>query len=195
MPISLERKTKETEISLKLELNPSGTDSKISVATGIPFFDHMLHAMAFHGNLALSVRARGDLEVDYHHTVEDVGIVLGNALRQYVAELSPIIRYGNAIVVMDEALSEAAIDLGGRAYLVYDPQFPQERSGVFEMALFREFFVALAANSSATIHLSCRYGENSHHMIEALFKALGRALNQALQSAPRLLSTKGLLNQ
>lgn len=190
MAITIERKTKETDISVVLGF-PS--EAEISIDTGIPFLNHMLTAMAFHGCLSLTVKARGDLDVDYHHTVEDVGIVLGQALKDLMAEKGAVSRYGNSVLPMDDALGEAVIDLGGRAYLVYRAEFPQDRSGDFDMALFREFFVALSSNAAATMHLSCRYGENSHHMIEALFKALGRALRQALQPVESVRSTKGTL--
>ncbi len=189
--IKAERITKETNISIILNMD----GSEVSVDTGIPFFDHMLTAMAFHGNFSLSVAASGDIEVDPHHLVEDTGIVLGTALLDTVTTYGPVVRFGHAVIPMDEALSEVTIDAGGRGSAVLRAAFPQEYSGNFHMPLLREFFIALASAGKMTLHLECRYGKNSHHMAESLFKALGKALSAAfcLSGAGEVLSTKGKL--
>lgn len=190
-PVEIERKTKETSIRLSLDMdNPSQ-----EIHTGVPFFDHILTGMAFHGQFGLKIEASGDLEVDAHHLVEDVGISLGKALRKTVEQYGHIRRFGQAIIPMDEALSETVIDVSGRAYLVYTAEFPQEYCGDFPVALIKEFLYALAQYGGITLHASCRYGENSHHMAESLLKALGRALHQAYQAGTsgNAASTKGML--
>ena len=187
----VKRETKETRIDLIL-----GMDNRdIAVSTGIPFFDHMLNAMAFHGGFSLLINAEGDLDVDPHHLVEDTGIVLGTAFKKIIADFGPVNRFGHSIIPMDEALSEAVIDASGRAFLVYKAVFPQEYSGNFHMPLLNEFFTALAHSGGITVHLECRYGNNSHHMAESLFKALGKALGKAFSPHNRgkVLSTKGIL--
>ena len=189
---TIDRKTKETDIQLTLDLD----SREVSLDLPLPFFVHMLNAMAHHGGFGLSVRATGDIEVDPHHLVEDLGIVLGQAFAQIQKAEGPLARYGHSIIPMDDALSEAVVDACNRAYLVYNPSFPQPYSGSFDMSLFREFFLAFAANARVNLHLSCRYGLNSHHMIESLFKAVGRALAQAfarIDSASGPISTKGSL--
>ena len=187
--IKKKRVTKETSISMVLDMD----GHEISIDTGIPFFDHMLHAMAFHGNFGLTVQASGDTDVDPHHLVEDTGIVMGEALQDTVSEYGSISRFGHTVIPMDEALSEVTIDAGGRGYTVLKAVFPQEYSGNFHMPLLREFFIALASSGSITLHLECRYGENSHHMAESLFKALGKAMSTAFSLSKRegVLSTKG----
>lgn len=190
---SLHRVTKETDIALNLTMD---TQEGISIDTGIPFMDHMLGSMAFHGRLGLEIKASGDLAVDYHHTVEDIGIVLGQALGKIVEEQGPVARFGFASIPMDDALSQASIDVCNRAYLVHQVSYPQAYSGVFDMSLFREFFLALTNNARVNLHLINLYGENSHHISESLFKALGRALSMAYapaESAGGVQSTKGVL--
>ncbi len=188
--VQVERSTKETEIRLRLQLD---TDQPLTIETGVPFFDHMLHAMAFHGGLGLEVQARGDIEVDPHHLVEDVGIVFGQALAKAVDQHGPVARYGHAVIPMDDALSEATIDAGNRPYLVYRAEYPQPYCGAFAVELLREFFHGLAMNAAINLHLDARYGENTHHMCEALMKALGRAIAQAYRRHDRVRSTKGSL--
>jgi imidazoleglycerol-phosphate dehydratase len=191
---SVARKTGETDIRLEVELDGAGA---VEVATGIPFFDHMLTALGRHGRLGLRVKASGDLAVDFHHTVEDVGIALGEAIGQALGEKAGIARYGAARVPMDEALASVAVDLCGRPYLVF--QAPQlfGRIGDFEADLVREFFQAFTNHLRANVHLTVEYGQNLHHMVEAAFKATGRALDQATRLDPRIAgripSTKGSL--
>jgi imidazoleglycerol-phosphate dehydratase len=194
------RKTRETDISLELEFD---SDGKIAIETGVPFFDHVLEAMAFHGHFGLRIQAKGDIDVDEHHLVEDTGIVLGEALSRLLEEHGPVRRYGEATVPMDEALSQAVIDVSGRPYLVFMGAFPQERIGSFQAVLLKEFLAGLVARGRLTLHAHLRYGGNSHHMAESLFKALGIALNRAYAPAPReaksrnrsgRMSTKGSLD-
>jgi imidazoleglycerol-phosphate dehydratase len=189
------RTTTETDIRISLNLDGRGTHE---VATGIPFLDHMLSAAARHGRFDLSVEARGDLTVDLHHTVEDVGIALGDAFAQAVGDKAGIVRYGAARVPMDEALASLVVDLSGRPYLVFQaPQIKGGRIGEFDADLVREFFLGLTNHLRANVHVQVEYGENLHHMVEALFKALGRALDQATSLDSRLPgvipSTKGSL--
>ena len=188
---SVKRETKETQIDLTLEME----SRNISVSTGLPFFDHMLSAMAFHGTFGLTVKAEGDLEVDPHHLVEDTGLVLGQALKEIINTYGPVTRFGHSIIPMDEALSEATVDASGRSFLVFNAKFPQEYSGNFHMPLLNEFFTALAHAGGLTLHLECRYGSNSHHMAEALFKALGKAIEASFtpHHKDEILSTKGIL--
>jgi imidazoleglycerol-phosphate dehydratase len=173
------RKTRETEISLEIIFSPAGA---ISIDTGVPFFNHLLEAMAFHGHFGFNLRARGDIEVDEHHLVEDTGIVLGEALNKLLVEHEPVQRYGQATIPMDEALSEVVIDVSGRPYLVFSGTFPQERIGSFQAILVQEFLDGLASRGRMAIHASLRYGRNSHHMAESLFKALGVAISRAYAS-------------
>lgn len=189
----IERKTAETDIRLTLNLDGKGSFSGTS---GIGFFDHMLNLLSVHGGLDLSLQARGDLEVDNHHTVEDIGIVLGQALRQALGDKKGIARYGCFFCPMDEALSRIVIDLSGRSYLVYDVSIPVERIGSFETEMTREFFLALAQNGCMNLHMACLYGINGHHIVESLFKGTGHALAQAVSlnsQEKRILSTKGVL--
>lgn len=192
---SFERKTRETEVAVRLDLDPvdGGSAPVVEVSTGVPFFDHMLHAMGFHGGIGLQVSASGDLEVDAHHVVEDVGIVVGECLFRAMQQGCPLARFGHAVIPMDDALAEVTVDAGGRGYCRFDASFPQDRAGDFDVWLLREFFTALAGRARINVHAAVRYGDNSHHMAEALCKALGRALGQAFRAAPgwEPRSTKG----
>ncbi|MDE2361644.1 MAG: imidazoleglycerol-phosphate dehydratase HisB [Hyphomicrobiales bacterium] len=191
---TIQRKTKETDISVSVCLDGTG---KSSISTGIGFFDHMLDQIARHALIDLEIAAKGDLHIDDHHTVEDVGIVLGQAVRQALGDRSGIRRYASAYVPMDEALSRAAIDLSGRPFLVFEAAFPTPKIGTFDTELVREFFQAFAGNSGATLHVDNIRGANSHHIAESCFKALARALRQAVEQDPRqggvVPSTKGVL--
>ena len=189
---SLHRKTNETEVTIELCLD----GGERSVSTGVGFFDHMLTAFAVHGNFGLKVNTVGDWEVDCHHTVEDTGIVLGKAFAEALPTKRGINRFGQDFIPMDEALAFDAADISGRPYLVFDGEFPQERVGDFDTCMTEEFFRAFAANAGVTLHLKCEYGKNSHHMIEAMFKAFAKALDQAVSYNPKVtdvLSTKGSL--
>ncbi|MBN2051837.1 MAG: imidazoleglycerol-phosphate dehydratase HisB [Spirochaetales bacterium] len=190
--ISVTRKTKETDITVSLDLEKAGT---VSVATTVPFFDHLLTSLAFHGGFSLSVTARGDTEADPHHLVEDTGIVLGQVLRKRAESESPLQRFGHAVIPMDEALAEVVLDVSGRSHLVYVAEYPQERCGTFDTALIKEFLLGLIRTADITLHTLVRYGENSHHMAEALFKALGKVLKIAYtrSSTKEIPSTKGVL--
>ena len=190
---NVKRKTAETDIRVELELE--GTGSR-QVDTGIPFFDHMLTLFAAHGFFNLNISARGDIEVDYHHTVEDIGIVLGQALNDALGDRSGIVRYGHAVTPMDETLTSVSLDLSNRPFLVYNVPGDQQSGRVFDRALAKEFFRALANRSGMNLHINVRYGENEHHILESIFKALGRALRQAVakdDSIDGCLSTKGSL--
>ena len=187
------RKTKETEITLSINLDGQG---KNRIDTGIPFFDHMLHGFARHGLFDLDVQVKGDLEVDCHHTVEDTGIVLGNAIREAVGDKKGIVRYGTRILPMDDALVLCALDLCGRPYLVYDLTLDKERVGELETEMVREFFYALSYGAEMNLHLKQLEGSNCHHIIEGAFKAFAKALDQAVGYDSRItdvLSTKGSL--
>ncbi len=189
----VERKTKETSVTLEVNLEGTG---RFEINTGIGFFDHMLSHLAKHGKFDLSVAATGDLQVDQHHTVEDVGIVLGQALAQAVGDKRGLARFGEASAPMDEALVTAVIDFGGRPHLEYGLQIPAEKVGDFDTELTREFFLALVSNAGMNLHLTQQAGVNSHHIIEAAFKAFARALDQATRIDPRVVdvpSTKGRL--
>jgi imidazoleglycerol-phosphate dehydratase len=189
---AIQRTTKETDITLSLELDGSGSTH---VETGVPFFDHMLDAFGRHGLFDLSVVARGDLDVDAHHTVEDVGIVLGQAIKQCLGDRAGITRFGSIALPMDEALVIAAVDISGRGQLHWDVSLPIEFIGTFDTTLAKEFFIAVAAHAGLTLHVRSLSGENSHHIIEAAFKAAARALAQAVSIDPRtqgaVPSTKG----
>lgn len=190
---TIERNTKETQIKLSLQLDGTG---KSDISTGIGFFDHMLEGFSKHGFFDLSVHAKGDLHVDGHHTVEDVGIVLGQAIRQAVGDKAGMKRFGYFILPMDDALALCAVDLGGRAYFSFDREFQTERVGDFETQLVTEFFYALASNAQMNLHIRLLAGQNDHHKIEAIFKAFGKALDQAVSMDERIsgvLSTKGSL--
>jgi imidazoleglycerol-phosphate dehydratase len=191
--VEIERITRETEIHLKLDMN--GGESRIT--TGLPFFDHLLEAMAFHGAMSLNLTAKGDIDRDPHHLVEDVGISLGLALGKTVREYGHIDRFGQAVIPMDDALAEAVIDAGGRPYLVYRAEFPQSHCGNFDTALLREFFLGVVNGGRINLHLHGRYGENSHHIAEALFKTFGRALRTAYRprAEAQPASTKGTLEE
>lgn len=187
------RKTRETDVTVFWNLDGSG---RAAIETGVPFFDHMLDQIARHGLTDLEVRTVGDVEVDAHHTVEDTGIVLGQALRDALGEGKGIRRYGSAFIPFDETLAFCAMDISGRPFLVFDAAFPSPKVGEFDSELVEEFFRALAFNAGITLHLKVHYGKNTHHMIEALFKAFGRALDAATQLDPRVVgvpSTKGML--
>ena len=185
------RKTKETDISLHLNLDGTGSSS---IHTGIGFFDHMLHAWAFYAGFGLTLTAKGDLEVDGHHTVEDTGIVLGQALREALGEKVGIRRFGSAYVPMDEALAFTALDFSGRPFLVYEADMPQARMGAYDACLTEEFMRALAMNSGLTLHMRAQYGRNAHHITEALFKSLGLAMKDAVKmEGTGVTSTKGVL--
>lgn len=190
---SVKRETGETAVSVRLDLDGQG---RAEIATGIGFFDHMLRLLARHALMNLEVAARGDLEVDGHHLVEDVGIVLGRALREAVGEARGLSRYGWALVPMDEALCQAVVDLGGRAFLVHEVPLAPAPCGDFPSELAVEFWRALAANAGINLHLRLLSGENTHHCLEACFKAAGRALRAAASLDPRetgIPSTKGVI--
>ena len=191
---SITRTTSETDISLTLSLDGTG---KAEVATGIGFLDHMLTALARHGLFDLALRAKGDLHIDFHHTTEDVGIVLGRAFAQALGEKRGIRRFGHALVPMDEALAEAAVDLSGRPFLAWDVPFERPKIGEMDTELFEEFFRAFAMSGLLTLHLTRRAGHNAHHVAEACFKAAARALRMAAELDPRagdaIPSTKGAL--
>jgi imidazoleglycerol-phosphate dehydratase len=190
---SITRETRETQITVTLDLDGGGN---AAVATGVPFFDHMLDAFGRHGLFDLTVDAKGDLEIDAHHTVEDVGIVLGQAIAKALADKSGITRYGSSTLPMDEALVLAAIDISGRGALYYDVSLPIEIIGTFDTTLAKEFFTALATNAGITLHVGTLAGDNAHHIIEAAFKAVARALAVAVALDPRVSgvpSTKGAL--
>jgi imidazoleglycerol-phosphate dehydratase len=181
------RKTRETDITLTIDLDAAGG----TVRTGVPFLDHMLASMAFHGRFRLEIEAAGDIAVDAHHLVEDVGLVLGQALSEVLARCGAVARFGHAVIPMDEALAEVAVDVCGRPTLALRASFPQAWAGDFDLSLVREFLGGLASQARISLHAETRRGENSHHMAEALFKALGRALRQAYAPAGDEMSSKG----
>jgi imidazoleglycerol-phosphate dehydratase len=190
---SIERVTKETQIRLSLNLDGRG---KAKICTSVPFLDHMLDLFTRHGLFDMEVEAKGDIDIDFHHTVEDIGIVLGQAFREALGDKKGIHRYGQATVPMDETLAAVAIDLSGRPYLVYNVRIPKVKIGEFDVELVREFFQAFVNNCGANLHINVIYGENVHHILEACFKAAARALDQATRVDPRIegvLSTKGKL--
>jgi len=186
----INRKTKETEISLSIDLN----GGEVSVNTGIGFFDHMLTAFFFYSGIGADLKVKGDIYVDGHHTVEDTGIVLGQALKEALGDKMGICRFASAYIPMDEALCFTALDFSGRAYLVYDAVMPQERIGDYDSCLTEEFMRAFAFNCGLTLHQKCLYGGNAHHITEALFKSLGVAVKEAVQiKGSGVTSTKGVL--
>jgi imidazoleglycerol-phosphate dehydratase len=190
----IERKTKETDIKLKIDIDGSG---RYSGKTSVPFLDHMLSLMTKHGLFDMEIRAKGDIDIDYHHTVEDIGIVLGKAIKQALGDMKGITRYGHASVPMDESLASVSLDISGRPYLVYKVDFPK-RSKLkdFDPDLIEDFLQALVSHAGITLHVGVPYGRNTHHIIEGIFKALGRALRQAATIDPRVKgipSTKGKL--
>jgi imidazoleglycerol-phosphate dehydratase len=188
------RKTQETDISIRLRLDGRGT---ADITTGIGFFDHMLILLARHGRLDLAIRARGDLDTDDHHTAEDIGIALGQAIARALGDKRGICRYGQATIPMDEALATSALDVSGRPWLAFEAAFTSDRVGSFSTQMTEEFFRALAMNAGLTLHLSCICGRNDHHMIEAMFKAFARSLRAAVAIDPEagdeIPSTKGVL--
>jgi imidazoleglycerol-phosphate dehydratase len=190
----IQRDTKETQISVKLDLDGTG---QTQVSTGIGFFDHMLDSFARHSGLDLTVEAKGDLHIDFHHTVEDVGIVLGQAVAKALDGFKGIRRFGHAYIPMDETLSRCAIDLSNRPYLIWKVSFSRPKIGDFDTELFKEFHQAFAMNAGACVHLECLYGDNNHHIAESGFKALARALRVAIELDPKThgqaASTKGVL--
>lgn len=187
------RKTSETDIEVALDLDGGA----VSVETGVPFFDHMLDQLGRHGRLGLIISAAGDLDIDAHHTVEDVGIAIGDALAQAIGDKARINRYGHALVPMEECLAEVALDISGRPLLVYEAAIASESIGQFDVGLTEDFLQALARTGGLTLHVSLRYGRNAHHAVEAIFKALARALGAAVAIDPRapdaIPSTKGML--
>lgn len=191
---TIERKTRETEIFVAINLDGAG---EYDIETGIGFFDHMLEAFSKHSLIDLKIRAEGDLHIDMHHTVEDVGIVMGQAVAKALGDLSGITRYANAYIPMDETLSRVAIDICNRAYLVWRVEFPTEKIGEMDTQLFKEWFHAFAMNAGICVHVENLYGENSHHIIESCFKALARAMRVGVGIDGRLgdeaASTKGVL--
>lgn len=190
---NLQRKTNETNITLELDLDGRG-DAQI--ATGVGFFDHMLELLARHAAIDLSIKAAGDLHVDQHHTVEDVGICFGQALRQALGDKAGIRRYGHFTLPMEETLVTAAIDLSGRYFLVFNAEFPSEKIGDFDSELVEDFWQAAAANALCNLHVLLHHGRNSHHISEAIFKSIARSLRMAVETDPRIQgvpSTKGTL--
>ena len=189
----IERKTAETQISIKLNLDGEG---KCDIATGIGFLDHMLTLLAKHSFMDLTVKAKGDLEVDSHHTVEDIGIVLGEALREALGDKAGIHRYGNCFIPMDETLAQACLDFSGRPFLVFGAEIPKIQLGNYDAEMTEEFFRAVAMHCGLTLHIRVLYGSNVHHIIEAIFKAFARAVAEAAAVDPRVkgvMSSKGVL--
>ncbi|MCL2760516.1 MAG: imidazoleglycerol-phosphate dehydratase HisB [Desulfuromonadales bacterium] len=190
---SIERVTKETSIKLSINLDGTG---KGDISTPVPFLNHMLDLFARHGLFDLTLQAKGDIDIDFHHTVEDIGIVLGNAVKEALGNKEGIKRYGKATVPMDEALANVALDLSGRPYLVYNVNLPKVKVGEFDVELAKEFFQAFSNNLGANLHINVMYGDNVHHILEACFKATARALDMATQLDQRItgvMSTKGLI--
>ncbi|MCF6320191.1 MAG: imidazoleglycerol-phosphate dehydratase HisB [Rhizobiaceae bacterium] len=191
----ISRKTNETDISVEINLDGTG---KYDVKTGIGFFDHMLEQLSRHSLIDMNIQAAGDLHIDAHHTSEDVGIALGQAISKALGDRAGINRYASIDLAMDETLTKAAIDVSGRPYLVWQVKFPRDKVGDYDTELFREFFHALAHNGGITLHVINQYGENNHHIAETCFKAVARALRKAVETDPRqagvIPSTKGTLN-
>lgn len=190
----ISRKTRETEISVSLDIDGTG---RAEIATGVGFFDHMLDQLSRHSLIDMTVRAKGDLHIDDHHTVEDTGIAIGQALSQALGERRGILRYASLDLAMDETLTRAAVDVSGRPFLVWDVAFSAPKIGTFDTELVREFFQALAQHAGITLHVTNLYGANNHHIAETCFKAVARVLRQALERDPRqpdaVPSTKGSL--
>ncbi|NCA67225.1 MAG: imidazoleglycerol-phosphate dehydratase HisB [Clostridia bacterium] len=187
---TVERKTKETDILLKLDLDSQGAD----IVTGIGFFDHMLCAFATHAGINLYIRAKGDIEVDGHHTVEDIGIALGRAFKEALGNKAGIVRFADCFLPMDEALAFAALDISGRSFLDYESRFIESFCGDYETALTEEFLRALAFNAEITLHVKCMYGSNAHHKTEAIYKAVARCLRNAIKiEGSAVPSSKGTL--
>ena len=191
--VTISRKTKETEISVTLDLDGRGTHQ---IESGVPFLDHMLTQIARHGFFDLQVSAKGDLEIDAHHTVEDLGICLGEAFKKALGDKSGVRRYGRGSMPMHEALAAVVLDFSGRPFLVYNVPLPKAQVGNFELELVEEFFTAFCNHAGANVHVNLAYGDNLHHIVEAVFKAFARALDEATQLDPRVegvLSSKGRL--
>lgn len=190
----IERNTLETQISIEINLDGSG---KSDFVTGIPFLEHMLDQVARHGLIDIEIKAQGDLQIDAHHTVEDIGITLGQAFARALADKKGIYRYGHAYVPLDEALSRVAVDFSGRPGLSYDVEFPRGMIGSFDVDLFREFFQGFVNHAGVTLHIDNLKGTNAHHIAETIFKAFGRAVRMAITADPRMAgimpSTKGSL--
>lgn len=186
------RKTRETDINIKIELDGKG---KSEISTGIGFFDHMLTALSAHSGISMSIKVNGDLYVDGHHTVEDTGIVLGQAFAQALGDKSGIERYGTAYIPMDESLAMTSLDISNRSFLVFNAEFENERIGEYEVCLTEEFFRSFAFNAGITLHINLMYGVNDHHKCEAIFKSVAHALKKAvaLNESGATLSTKGVL--
>jgi imidazoleglycerol-phosphate dehydratase len=191
---TIARKTKETEITATINLDGTGA---YDIKTGVGFLDHMLEQLARHGLIDITLRAKGDLHIDYHHTVEDTGIVLGQALAKAMGDKVGITRYADTHLAMDEAMTRVAVDVSGRPYLVWDVTFSRDKLGEMDTELFREWFQAFAQNAGITLHIATLYGQNNHHIAETCFKGLARTLRQALtidpRQAGRIPSTKGSL--
>lgn len=189
-----QRKTNETDILAEVTIDAPGT---LEIDSGVPFMDHLFCGMAFHGGFQLKVQGRGDIEIDPHHLVEDTGIVLGEVFNKIVAEFGAVARFGHMVIPMDDALSEVTIDVCGRPYLHYNVSFPQDFVGTFDISLLKEFFAGFVARAKINLHIQVRYGENSHHMAESLFKAFGKALKQAYTKKNNIkdgMSTKGTIS-
>lgn len=187
----IHRKTGETDIAISLVIDGEG---RFEGTTGIGFFDHMMNLLACHSGMDISLSCRGDLEVDNHHTIEDLGIALGTVFLKALGDKKGIRRYGAFFCPLDETLSRIVLDLSGRPYFVYDVKIPVERIGTFETEMTREFFLAFAMHGMMNLHMACLYGENGHHIVESLFKGLGHALKEAVTvEGGRVLSTKGVL--
>lgn len=191
---AVSRKTNETAIDVAVDLDGSG---KSDVKTGVGFFDHMLDQLARHSLVDITIRAQGDLHIDDHHTVEDVGIALGQALREALGDKRGVTRYADCLLPMDETLTRVALDISGRPFLVFRTEFPTQKIGAFDVELVREFFQALSVHAGLTLHIETLYGANSHHIAESCFKGVARALGAALavdqRQAARIPSTKGAL--
>ena len=191
---TVDRKTKETDISVSLNVDGTGQSD---VSTGIGFLDHMLESFSKHSMMDLTIRAAGDLHIDMHHTTEDTGIVIGQALAKALGDLKGIRRFGSADIPMDETCSKAAVDISGRPYLIWKVAFSKPKLGDMDTELFKEWFQAFAQNAGITLHVETLYGENNHHIVESAYKATARALRQAVEADPRLdgqiPSTKGVL--
>jgi imidazoleglycerol-phosphate dehydratase len=191
---SIKRKTKETDVEVEINLDGTGV---ANIATGIGFFDHMLDLLARHSRIDMTVRAKGDLHIDHHHTTEDVGIALGTAVKQALGDMKGITRYASLHMPMDEALTRVAIDISGRPFLVFKAEFARDKVGAFDTELVREWFQAFAINAGITLHVETLYGTNDHHISESCFKGLARALRAAVaidpSAAGEIPSTKGTL--
>ncbi len=191
---NLSRKTKETDIEIRLNLDKSG---ECKIDTGIGFFNHMLELFTFHSGISLMVKCKGDLAVDGHHSIEDIGILLGKAIKEALGDKKGINRYGDTFLPMDETLTHCSLDISGRPFLVFNVELPSQKVGEFETEMTEEFFRAVAFNSGITLHLNLAYGKNTHHIIEALFKSFGKSLKEAIKinenSKDIIMSSKGVI--